>query len=166
MQIGKGCDLRAIFMVFALVVALFTSKLSELEDDANDGNTTAQFDLGFVYGEGLLGAKQDVSQAKKWWKKAASNSHDGAMVNLGVLEFSLGNIQEAVGYFEQAVLLNNPLAMCHLAELYAVSKDESNLTKASSLAMKGFELGETRCQKIWYIYQLNAYKNRSNKQGQ
>jgi hypothetical protein len=51
---------------------------------ADQGNTTAQYNLGVMYehGEGPL---QDYAEAAKWYCKAAEQGHPTAQYNLGVM---------------------------------------------------------------------------------
>jgi TPR repeat protein len=49
------------------------------EDDKN-----AQFSLGLMFYQGN-GMMSDLSQAQKWWRKAAQNNHSDAQFNLGIM---------------------------------------------------------------------------------
>src|SRR5882757_228035 len=51
---------------------------------ANDGNATAQFNLGVMYLAGH-GVRQDYSAAALWFRRAAEQGHALAMHDLGVI---------------------------------------------------------------------------------
>ena len=51
---------------------------------ANDGNATAQFNLGVIYLTGR-GVQQDYSAAALWFRKAAEQGYALAQSNLGTL---------------------------------------------------------------------------------
>ena len=48
---------------------------------ADQGNSDAQFILGFMYSKGD-GVKKDYGEALKWCQKAADQGHDGAQAVL------------------------------------------------------------------------------------
>ncbi|KAF8920469.1 hypothetical protein BGZ58_004354, partial [Dissophora ornata] len=49
---------------------------------ANQGNASAQYNLGFMYEHGK-GVPQDYSKAMEWYLKAANQGHASAQPNLG-----------------------------------------------------------------------------------
>ncbi|MEX2282354.1 MAG: tetratricopeptide repeat protein [Gemmatimonadota bacterium] len=51
---------------------------------ADQGNTTAQYNLGVMYEHGE-GAPRDYAEAAKWYRKAAEQGHPTAQYNLGVM---------------------------------------------------------------------------------
>jgi len=51
---------------------------------ANQGNASAQTNLGFMYDNGQ-GVRQDYKEAVKWYKKAANQGDAGAQYNLGFM---------------------------------------------------------------------------------
>ncbi|MGE4295755.1 MAG: tetratricopeptide repeat protein [Campylobacterales bacterium] len=129
-----------------------------LQARAEGGDIQAQFDLGFLYGQGA-GVEQNASLAKTWWLKAAESGHGGAQTNLGVLLLSEGNGSGAFYWLRQAADQNGSLAKCHLAELYATGTGtQKNLLTAKTLALEGFTAGAKRCQSIWYLYGLEQVK--------
>jgi TPR repeat protein len=60
------------------------AQAQELRTSAEAGNTSAQYRLGLLYGEGN-GLLQDSLQAKEWVEKAAMQGHAGAQLHLGTL---------------------------------------------------------------------------------
>ena len=53
-------------------------------EKAEEGNATAQFDLGDRFYDGL-GVTQDYAKAAKWFRKAAERGHIKAQANLGMM---------------------------------------------------------------------------------
>ena len=51
---------------------------------AEQGSTSAQFNLGIMYSKGY-GVKQDDAKAAKWYRKAAEQGNATAQFNLGVM---------------------------------------------------------------------------------
>ena len=126
-----------------------------LQEAANSGDAQAQFDLGFVYGQGI-GVSPDGQKARHWWKRSATSGHAGAQANLGVMLMVDESYEEAADWLQKAVDQNNTLAMCHLAELYATGQGvDEDRQKAAQLAHRGFEAGQRRCQNVWYLYRLD-----------
>ena len=72
---------------------------------ADNGNATAQFELGtmYYYGEGVT---KDDAEAVKWYRKAAEQGHAGGQSNLGfIYENGYGvtkNVEEALEWYRKA----------------------------------------------------------------
>jgi TPR repeat protein len=89
---------------------------------ANDGDATAQFNLGLMYVTGS-GVQQDESAAALWFRKAAEQGYARAQTNLetlyrdgrGVTE----DVTEAVMWFRKAAEQGHPKAMLDLGVMYA-----------------------------------------------
>ncbi|WP_244060856.1 tetratricopeptide repeat protein, partial [Aeromonas caviae] len=58
--------------------------LAWLHKAAEQGNASAQFNLGLIYAKGQ-GVPQDYKQAAVWYRKAAEQSNVEAQNNLAVL---------------------------------------------------------------------------------
>ena len=56
---------------------------NEVKLAAIDGDADAQFELAGLYAEGD-GVKQNLTEAVKWYRKAAEQGHDGAQFKLGL----------------------------------------------------------------------------------
>ena len=63
-----------------------------LRQAAEHNDPIAQFNLGLMHAHGL-GVTKDRNEALRWYKKAAAQGHNGARVNLEVLERSRGGWQ-------------------------------------------------------------------------
>ena len=96
-------------------------KAYELAMSISD-NPTAQYYLGLMFDYGR-GVKQDYSEAKKWYRKAAEGGNASAMNALG---FMYGNglgvtrdYSEALKWFHKAIEGGNAEAMNNLGYMYA-----------------------------------------------
>ena len=77
-----------IFLIFVLPFTSYSKKkaglhFNEVKLTAIDGDADAQFELAGLYAEGD-GVKQDLTEAVKWYRKAAEQGHDGAQFELGL----------------------------------------------------------------------------------
>ena len=92
---------------------------------ANDGNATAQFNLGVMYLTGH-GVQQDYSAAALWFRKAAEQGYAFAQSNLGTLcRDGRGVAQddtEAVMWFRKAADQGDAVAEFLLGNQYANGK--------------------------------------------
>ncbi len=62
----------------------YATALKEWRPLAEQGDATAQFNLGFLYDKGL-GVPQDYAQARDWYRKAAAQGLQGGQYYLGRL---------------------------------------------------------------------------------
>ena len=89
---------------------------------ANDGNATAQFNLGSMYFTGR-GAQQDYSAAALWFRKAAEQDHPKAKLYLGIMYANGQGVEKdlsAAGrWFKSAAEQGLPQAQFRLGEIYA-----------------------------------------------
>lgn len=118
----------------------------ELEKYAENGNATAQNNLGVVYQKGS-GVEADLGKAIYWFTKGAEGGNDKAMVNLGAAYLKgTGvdqNIPEAVRLFEKAALQMNQGAFYNLALLYREGLGvEKNPETAFRYALKAADADE------------------------
>tara|TARA_Y100000589_G_C26976877_1_gene556914 strand:- start:65 stop:787 length:723 start_codon:yes stop_codon:yes gene_type:complete len=77
-----------IFLICLLPFSVFSKKNLQLHSNevkltAIDGDADAQFELAGLYAEGN-GVKQNLTEAVKWYRKAAEQGHDGAQYKLGL----------------------------------------------------------------------------------
>ena len=61
-----------------------TEKFDKTSTLAEQGNASAQFNLGNMYNNGE-GVTQDYKQAVKWYRKSAEQGDDSAQHNLGLM---------------------------------------------------------------------------------
>ena len=129
---------------------------TEPQEQAKDGDATAQYNLGICYynGDGVV---VDKAEAVKWLRKAAEKGHPESQGMLGLCYFKgegvAVNYAEAVKWFRKAAEKGRPesqtmLGMCYLnGEGVAADKTEAVkwLWKA---AEQGYLLAQEELEKI------------------
>lgn len=94
---------------------------SEVRKSAEDGNVSAQNELGRLYSEGK-GVPQDYRQAKQWFEKAAKQGFAAAQVNLGTLylhgDGAPQSAQMALFWFSQAAEQDNAAGLGKLGLMH------------------------------------------------
>jgi TPR repeat protein len=87
----------------------------------NQGNATAQFQLGLMYHQGE-GQPRDDSKALLWYRKAADQGNSNAQFNLGLMhhngEAVAKSDQQAVSWFLKAAQQGHPQAQSNLVIHY------------------------------------------------
>ena len=77
----------------------YATALRIMRELAGQGNVVAQFNLGFMYDNGL-GVTQDYAAAMRWYRKAADQGNAKAQSNLGLMyDNGLGNDVTLAGTF-------------------------------------------------------------------
>ena len=89
---------------------------------AEQGDATAQFNLGVMYDKGG-GVTRDYAEAVRWYRRAAAQGHARAQFNLG-LKYAKGegvtrNYAEAVRWYRRAAEQGNARAQSNLGAMYA-----------------------------------------------
>ena len=125
----------ALFLIFAAAVWAgdfedgvdaynkgdFTTAASLFKKDAEQSDSSAQFNLGLMYykGQGVL---QDFAEAVRWYKLAAEQGHSSAQLQLaGMYDNGKGVLQddaEAVRWYRSAAEQGNSKAKFNLALMY------------------------------------------------
>ena len=72
----------ALMLVVPWVLAQDSEKFQEVLSRAEQGDASAQFNLGQMYKDGE-GVPKDLAEAAKWWRKAAGQGHADAQFELG-----------------------------------------------------------------------------------
>ncbi len=65
---------------------LSAQQILKIKQAANQGDTQAQYNLGFMYYEGE-GVPQDYAKAVEWYQKAANQGNTQAQYNLGFMYY-------------------------------------------------------------------------------
>lgn len=74
-----------LFLTIAMLsVSAIAADFNETQRLANQGYSTAQFDLGMMYDQGEE-VRQDYTKAFEWYTKAANQGYANAQFNLGVM---------------------------------------------------------------------------------
>ena len=110
---------------------------------AEQGNPTAQFNLGFMYFEGL-GVEKNYQEAINWYRKAAEAGNADAQLNLGIIydkgQGAERNDQEAAGWYIKAAEQGIAAAQNNLGIMYAEGQGvEQNDEKAVAWYIKAAE---------------------------
>ena len=76
-----------------------------LERAAEQGHSSAQYNIGFYYSQGQ-GVEQSYSKAIYWYKKAAEQGHSKAQYNIGVCYYNGNGVEKsktnAIYWFRKA----------------------------------------------------------------
>jgi hypothetical protein len=116
-NLGRGVTLNS-----ELAQQLIRKSLPAVQSAATSGEAWAQADLGSLYEDGLVVAKNDV-EAVRWYRLAAQQGYAGAQTNLGVM-YANGtgveqDIDEAIRWLQRAAAQGDKIAAENLATLGA-----------------------------------------------
>lgn len=123
-----------------------------MEDLANLGAASAQYNLGLMYRKGD-GVPADPARAALWLGKAAAQGHDNAQLSLGLMYLEGGGVTKddklAAQWFAKAAAQGQAPAMYNLGVLYrngdGVKRDNVEALKYWILAeARGFELAKQK----------------------
>lgn len=81
---------KTFFVLFMLVISVNIAFANEVDikkiiEAAHKGNVNAQFYLGMIYAEGVLGMPKDSLKAVEWLEAAATQGFAKAQHNLGLM---------------------------------------------------------------------------------
>jgi S1-C subfamily serine protease len=111
------------FFVLVLIGGSADAAEVNLVERAQNGDATAQFNLGSMYANGI-GVPKDSAEAEKWYRKAAEQGHAAAQLNLGRLYLPVdGSPRDAVSavkWFRKAAEQGYAPAQLWLAGMYEV----------------------------------------------
>eukprot|EP00615_Pteridomonas_danica_P009076 CAMPEP_0114357958 /NCGR_PEP_ID=MMETSP0101-20121206/21973_1 /TAXON_ID=38822 ORGANISM="Pteridomonas danica, Strain PT" /NCGR_SAMPLE_ID=MMETSP0101 /ASSEMBLY_ACC=CAM_ASM_000211 /LENGTH=182 /DNA_ID=CAMNT_0001500893 /DNA_START=549 /DNA_END=1094 /DNA_ORIENTATION=- len=89
---------------------------------AEEGYAVAQFKLGVIYTDGLVGVKQDYFKAFEWYLKGASQGNLASQNNLGTMYCNGQGVKqdyvEAREWWLQAASQGHPASHNNLARMY------------------------------------------------
>jgi TPR repeat protein len=160
--------MRTILVGLCLTLSLWSNEFDQAVKDYNSGSyikalnsfyalakqgdATAQFNVGMIYANGK-GVKNDLSEAMRWYEKAAKQESGAAQYNLAQIYYLKGKEAEPHAYekakywYEKAIGNGIKEAYNNLAALYmdglGVVKDEK---KAFELFAKAAKLGNSEAQ--------------------
>ena len=124
----------------------YTTALRLWRPLAEQGDASAQYNLGFIYYSGL-GVPQDTAAAVSWYRKAADQGYAGAQAVLSFMfEKGLGVTQDyaaAASWCRKAAEQGHAVALYNLGLMYAtgqgVTRDYVQAHKWFNLAAAQFE---------------------------
>ena len=106
----------------ALLLSACSSDFDKVSAETEQGEATAQHNLGYMYSEGL-GVTQDYKEAVKWWRKAAEQGNANAQNNLGIRylngEGVAQDYKEAVKWYTKAAEQGIAGAQFNLGIMYS-----------------------------------------------
>lgn len=96
-------------------------KIANLKEEAENGDTQAECVLGILYLDGDV-IRQDYTQARKWFEKAAIKGNAVAQMNLGFMyhdgEGVRQNYQTALMWFKKSAAQRNTASLYSLGKMY------------------------------------------------
>jgi TPR repeat protein len=108
---------------------------------SEEGDATAQYNMGVLYDNGMAGFPLDKIQAVKWYKLAAEQGYKDAQHNLGVLydegQGVAKDSKEAVKWYRQAADQGSKESQYNLGLKYY---NGDGVPKSTSEAIKWFQL--------------------------
>ena len=111
---------------------------------AEQGNATAQFDLGGMYQNGQ-GVPQDYAEASRWYRLAAEQGEGRAQVELGAMyengEGVPRDYAEALKWFRKAADQDFPAAQYNLGQMYRLG---SGVPPDNAAAAKWYRLAANK----------------------
>ena len=126
------------------IILLVSCKTDDTHKVAEEGDPTAQYELGIMYQNGE-GVPQNYSKAVKWFRKAAKQGDSNAQYRLG-LKYSVGHgvpqdYSEAAKWFYKSAEQGNTGAQLSLARMYdrgnGVQQNDISAYMWSNLAASG-----------------------------
>ena len=129
-QINPKVTIRSVhfgMLLLSAAVIIFTfrltiaSDLDSLKAAAEQGDATAQFNLGYMYDNGR-GVPQNYTEAERWYRMAAEQGNATAQANLGHM-YGTGegvpkNDIEAERWYRMAAEQGNAWAQANLGHMY------------------------------------------------
>ena len=117
---------------------------------AEQGDTTAQFWLGYCYNNGH-GVKKDMNKAAQWYEQAANYGNADAQCNLGYCYYTGDGVEQddnkAVYWFERAAKQGQMQAQSWLGYCYGAGRGaKQNFAKAIEWYKKAAKQGDEYAQ--------------------
>jgi len=135
------------------------------KEHADEGYDNAQARLAYMYQEGL-GTSQNLTEALKWYEKAAKNGHKEAMHNIGeIYRNGLGaqpNLKKALQWYSKAADLGVTISKTVLGIMYQEGKGvPQDIEEAEKWFRKAANQGEPEAQKRLKKIQKDNQTNRT-----
>src|SRR5205814_9466440 len=114
-----------LLMVLACGSAL-ADDISRIKADAEAGDAKAQYNLGTAYQQGTA-ARRDLTEARRWWRKAADQGYAPAQFNMGIV-YARGDgvprdLNEASRWFTLAAKQDHADALYNLGLIQAMGEN-------------------------------------------
>ena len=125
----------------------FATALQEWTPLAEQGDASAQYNLGVIYGKGL-GVPQDYAEAVRWYRLAADQGDADAQNNLGYMyQNGKGVLQDNVTahmWYNIGAANGNELGGTNRDNI-AKGMTSSDISKAQAMARECMSSGYTKC---------------------
>lgn len=138
---------------------------------AEQGDSYAQYDIGWLFDNGL-GVKENKREAVKWFKRAASKNNVDAIYRLGLCYYFANGVgmdrREALKLFRKAAKDNHAGAICKIGDYYyegclVEENKEEALKYYEKAAELGSEMAKERLNKIKHNAEQSEDKNEDSK---
>ena len=136
--------------------------LNYILEQANEGDSDAEFQLGKCYEEGLGDVHKDYATAVQWYMKSAKKGNADAQNKIGIYYFGKKDYKEALKWYESSAKGGNAKArynmgMMFMSKEYGMQDEQRGLNCYSLAAEAGlaeaqFELG------LCYFYGIGTIK--------
>ena len=138
--------------VIALAIEEYTTAVRYFQEAANQGDASAQFNLGGCYAKGY-GVSQSRTEAVKWFRKSAEQGNASAQANLGVCYANGDGVSqswtEAVKWYRKSAEQGDANAQLILGGCYTKGYGVSqSWTEAVKWYRKSAEQGDADAQLI------------------
>ena len=146
----KRTQLSAALVLFVLALTLSPSwalaqdsEFQETLSRAEQGDASAQYNLGQMYEDGE-GVPQDLAEAAKWWRKAAEQGHASAQFDLGYAYKRGRGVPhdgtEAVAWYRRAAEHGETISIQAAQELGFMYRDGDGVPENIAEAVKWYRL--------------------------
>ncbi len=138
---------------------------------AEQGDSYAQYDIGWLFDNGL-GVKENKREAVKWFKRAASKNNVSAIYRLGLCYYFANGVgmdrREALKLFRKAAKDNHAGAICMIGDYYyegclVEENKEEALKYYEKAAELGDEMAKESLDKIKHNAEQSEDKNEDSK---
>ena len=138
---------------------------------AEQGDSYAQYDIGWLFDNGL-GVKENKREAVKWFKRAASKNNVSAIYRLGLCYYFANGVgmdrREALKLFRKAAKDNHAGAICKIGDYYyegclVEENKEEALKYYEKAAELGSSLAKERLDEIKHNAEQSEDKNEDSK---
>lgn len=138
---------------------------------AEQGDSYAQYDIGWLFDNGL-GVKENKREAVKWFKRAASKNNVDAIYRLGLCYYFANGVgmdrREALKLFRKVAKDNHAGAICKIGDYYyegclVEENREEALKYYEKAAELGSEMAKERLNKIKHNAEQSEDKNEDSK---
>ena len=120
------------------------------------GNIAAANLIGNMYYEGIYPLEKDLDKAKECYEKASEANYVFAINNLGKIEESKGNIEEAYKYYLKSADLGESWACNKIGEAYRTGIFDVDMLKAYEYYNKALDCNY-RVLRFYAFYNLAKY---------